>query len=107
MSSKSKHRPTNKPPEGKLEKLPQLPQRAQVTVDFSRRELEWLDQVLAGVQVSGEGVVLCYRLRQKVGALHRQVVAAGAAPAQEPAAQPSEPAPAPAPAQEPPAAATA
>lgn len=104
MSSKSKHRPPNKPPEGKLEKLPQL---TPVPVSFSRRELEWLDQVLARIQVSGDGVVLCYRMREKVGLLHQQVMASSPPAQATEAPKASEPASQPAPAQEPPAAATA
>lgn len=102
MSSKSK-RPQNKPPQGKLEKLPQ-PARGPVQVTFSDQELLWLDQLLAQVQVRGDGVMHCFRLRQKVAYLLnglRQESAPAAAPP-APAA-PTQPAPA----QEPPAVATA
>lgn len=108
MSSKSKHRPQNKPPQGKLEKLleklPQPAPRGPVQVTFSDQELLWLDQLLAQVQVRGDGVMHCFRLRQKVAYLLN-----GLRQESDPAAAPPAPAAPtqPAPAQEPPAAATA
>lgn len=102
MSSKSKHRPPNKPPEGKLEKLPQPAPRGPVQVTFSDQELLWLDQLLAQVQVRGDGVMHCFRLRQKVAYLLN-----GLRQEPAPAAPPAPAPPQPAPAQEPPAVATA
>lgn len=89
MSSKSKR------PHPRAEKAPPPAALTPVPVSFSRRELEWLDRVLAGQAVSGDGVVLCYHLRGKVQFLLRQVAEGERAPSAPAPTDPPAPAEAP------------